>query len=360
MAATVHAISSLPYELNSGVYYYFSTSLIGRSVSWWGFDSDSHTISKVDLTITSYLGSGSQYLYCIASTVSSGIRVRLIAVSSTSTTSGTTVGEYIIEGASSYTPTSEIALESAYTLYLQKPSLSYNLIRTKVVYYLSKPTLSYSLTRSKVIEPLSKPVISSYELKGVNTTLKEPIFDSYSITRSKVINELLSPVLSGTLKQETLSLKNINFYVNNSPSNMVDKDIEELFNLSGNFRQQVNILTPTFLIEYDKVPDFNYCYIPSFNRYYFITDITSIRTNVWKISCSVDVLMTYATELREQSALVNRSYSTYNSELIDNLVSFNSIIDYEIVENGVSPLFSTTGGTTEPMPYNIVCSWIAG
>lgn len=61
---------------------------------------------------------------------------------------------------------------------------------------------------------------------------------------------------------------------------------------------------------------YNYCYIPTFNRYYFISDIV-YSNNVWQISCRVDVLATYYTQIGSSSQYILRSSSEFNGAIID-------------------------------------------
>lgn len=100
-------------------------------------------------------------------------------------------------------------------------------------------------------------------------------------------------------------------YQNNGESNRVDK-IPYLLNkleLSGVLKSSTSILNPNISIEFssDDIFKYNYAYIPSFNRYYFIVDITVISTNRVSIDFRVDVLMTYYPKLLNADALVSRN-----------------------------------------------------
>lgn len=75
----------------------------------------------------------------------------------------------------------------------------------------------------------------------------------------------------------------------------------------GVFREEQNVLTPSIMIEYSNVPDFNYVYIPSLSRYYFVTGITLVRYGVYRVDLKVDVLCTYGSDIRGQNAFVSRS-----------------------------------------------------
>lgn len=77
----------------------------------------------------------------------------------------------------------------------------------------------------------------------------------------------------------------------------------------------------------------NYCVVlgeneteEMFGGIYFITDIIGVSHNVIAVTMELDVLNTFATQIREQTAVVARSASTYNTDIVD-------------------PNFITTGGT---------------
>ena len=66
----------------------------------------------------------------------------------------------------------------------------------------------------------------------------------------------------------------------------------------------------------------NYVYIPDFNRYYYISDITSVRTKLWRLSLDVDVLMSHLAKIKNVNALVTRNEFTYDKLVKDDLVTY--------------------------------------
>ena len=87
------------------------------------------------------------------------------------------------------------------------------------------------------------------------------------------------------------------------------------------------------LIEYNlsinrKIFDCNYCYIPKFNRYYYIQNVVSEYTNLFTIELKVDVLMSYKTDILNQVGLVNRNEYNFDDDLIDSKMIQE--IDYDI------------------------------
>lgn len=75
----------------------------------------------------------------------------------------------------------------------------------------------------------------------------------------------------------------------------VDKSgyLTQVAQLTGNLREPSDLINPSITIEYSGLPGANYAYISGFGRYYFITNITSIATNLWRLDMHEDVLMTF-------------------------------------------------------------------
>lgn len=101
----------------------------------------------------------------------------------------------------------------------------------------------------------------------------------------------------------------ITLYVNSSEKQTINKSISNGLILTGLLRNESSVVNPTILIEIDNPSFYNYAYIPEFGRYYFITDMVSVRTNLWRISMSVDVLMSYQEQILNLDVIVNNASS---------------------------------------------------
>lgn len=94
-------------------------------------------------------------------------------------------------------------------------------------------------------------------------------------------------------------------YVNNSERQAINKTLTNGLTLTGSLRNESSVINPIILIEATNPSSYNYAYIPEFNRYYFITDIVSIRTNLWRIQMSVDVLMSFQQSILNLDVIVS-------------------------------------------------------
>ena len=113
----------------------------------------------------------------------------------------------------------------------------------------------------------------------------------------------------------------LELYSNSSEYAALDKDLELQLTLSGILREDSSIIDPSILVEDldDYITDINYAYIPEFGRYYFITNIESVRNHLWRLSLHVDVLHTYADGIRANSGIIERNENLYDLQLNDGL-----------------------------------------
>lgn len=114
----------------------------------------------------------------------------------------------------------------------------------------------------------------------------------------------------------------IQLCINNSEVNKINKVLSDSISLQGTLKSETSVVRPEILIEIENPSRFNYAYIPEFNRYYFINDITSVNNNLWRISMNVDVLESFKTEILSQNCIIEKSTLGFDLYLPDeNLVT---------------------------------------
>lgn len=112
----------------------------------------------------------------------------------------------------------------------------------------------------------------------------------------------------------------INLYQNSAEVTRVDKEqfLVGVGTLSGALREECSMLTPSIVYQSADVPTFNYVYIPIFNRYYFVTSLSSVSKNVWRMELNCDVLMTYKEQIFQLQGVIGRQETDFNPLLVDN------------------------------------------
>lgn len=111
----------------------------------------------------------------------------------------------------------------------------------------------------------------------------------------------------------------ITIQTNSSEKNRVDKTLTDIAALTGTLRNDTSIIDPTFQIAGDMSSYLgaNYCTVPAFGRSYFINNIRSVRAGLFEIVCHVDVLSSFKTQLRANSAIIHKSERNWNLYLND-------------------------------------------
>ena len=85
----------------------------------------------------------------------------------------------------------------------------------------------------------------------------------------------------------------------------LEKTLSEEVSLVGALKDGCSITAPSIMLQQNPI-GYNYAYIPAFNRYYYIKNVTVVRKNIFMITLSVDVLMSFKDEIKELSGVVSR------------------------------------------------------
>lgn len=144
----------------------------------------------------------------------------------------------------------------------------------------------------------------------------------------------------------------LTFYQNNSDKIQVVKNLTTIKTVSAQFYEQSSVLTPVVIMNYDStLCTVNYFYLPYYGRYYFITDITVMDGNRMRITGKIDVLMSYATQIKSLQCIVDKQQPAFENKYINDgsyVVTdkeFNTVINFPsgLLDNGEFILI-TAGG----------------
>lgn len=132
-------------------------------------------------------------------------------------------------------------------------------------------------------------------------------------------------------------------YSSNEEVKSFPKTLTNGSELVGNLRDECAIIDPVIRIVGMKPNDtFNYCYIPEFSRYYFITGKKVITTSVVEISLHEDVLQTWSRYIFEQEAVIARNEYEFNNYLIDDKIPVSNTYNERVVTFNGEPFVPTT------------------
>lgn len=85
----------------------------------------------------------------------------------------------------------------------------------------------------------------------------------------------------------------VEFYTTTDNLKTVNKTLTLNKTIDIVFRQSVDEQAPVIIMNIDNLSDSNYIYIPTFKRYYFISDVDNYTAKLVRLHLTTDLLMTY-------------------------------------------------------------------
>lgn len=146
----------------------------------------------------------------------------------------------------------------------------------------------------------------------------------------------------------------VQFYINNSDDNVVRKKITAKgSSITCNIKHDVSIINPTIYLMGASMPTIastNYFFIPDYNRYYYLTDLSVDTAGTIWVSGRVDVLMSNVRAILGTQSLVVRQEHLKNKMLADPEVPIENgrIIEYTEIgklAQGMHYYLTVSGGT---------------
>ena len=130
---------------------------------------------------------------------------------------------------------------------------------------------------------------------------------------------------------------NITLYNNKSDKRNLIKNITEIKTVAATAKGDISVISPVLILNYTDMSNINYCYITEMNRYYYIKNVTYLTGKRIQLFLEVDVLMSYADEIKALKVNVLR-YSGIRPTYIS---------------DGRIPLYSNTKQYVITFPDNI-------
>lgn len=122
----------------------------------------------------------------------------------------------------------------------------------------------------------------------------------------------------------------ITLYNTTSEPNAIRKNLYDGVTFTGTYRHYVDEVRPEVLIE-STVTGYNYAYIADFGRYYFIDELTVVRTGVTRCVMHSDPLMSFQSAILSLPCICRRTerYSDQTPYIHDTQQQFMAYRDVE-------------------------------
>ena len=137
----------------------------------------------------------------------------------------------------------------------------------------------------------------------------------------------------------------VSFGVVNKAANSTKRGTHSV-SLNCNLLEECSVSNPVLLVDISASDLFasgtlNHCYIPTFNRYYFVNNWVWDRAH-WRAECGVDVMASYKDEIGASSQYILRCSSEYSGNVLD--TKYPILSDYvEYNDSQFSPWDLTNG-----------------
>lgn len=176
-------------------------------------------------------------------------------------------------------------------------------------------------------------------------------------------NDLINAIKLNLVDINVEGLTGIVLYRQNSANNVLNKSLTLSNIIQGKFN--IPIALKSFTLDLDGKYVFNYIWIPLLNRYYYVNSIQRYTDKLTRYTFGEDVLMTWQSLIKSQSAFVTRQ-ENYNEKdrLIDNRLPVSDTIYYHVFNPNMlgeknitfdfEPVIYASGGGYTKNNYNIL------
>lgn len=115
----------------------------------------------------------------------------------------------------------------------------------------------------------------------------------------------------------------VEFYMNNSAENVINKNIVLVATATGVLKNDSDVLSPEMIVDGDIqsfINSVNYVRVVEFNRFYYLKSFNLNNKQLFTLSLECDVLYSFRGYIRENSGIIARNANSWNLYLNDNLL----------------------------------------
>ena len=124
----------------------------------------------------------------------------------------------------------------------------------------------------------------------------------------------------------------VKFFNNKSDKRNLIKNITEIKTVSATAKGDISVISPVLIVNFTDMTDINYCYISELKRYYYIKNFTYLTGKRIQLNLEIDVLMSYANEIKALKVNVLRYSGIKPTYISDGRIPIYSNTQQYIVE----------------------------
>lgn len=136
------------------------------------------------------------------------------------------------------------------------------------------------------------------------------------------------------------------YHSEDQPS-VINKNLVQLRTVNIILRESLDEKRPLLLLHDDTIDGANYCYLPSFKRYYFIDQVIRFNARLVKVALTPDLLMTYKDNILTNDVIITAtskpSYLSSSLPTTQRIESDRYTSDFTLPD-GRTIILTTIGG----------------
>ena len=141
----------------------------------------------------------------------------------------------------------------------------------------------------------------------------------------------------------------LKLYNTNSETNRINKVLTDETDFDVRLKDKSSVVNPVLLLKSETYISFNYAYIPKFQRYYFVDDISVFPNKMYLLTLRCDVLTSFKDDILKSYARIveqtnsNAYYdSNLKSEVRKEVDTYMSNVSFDLTAD--SMVLVTIGG----------------
>ena len=142
----------------------------------------------------------------------------------------------------------------------------------------------------------------------------------------------------------------VELYNTTDNPNIVNKTLTRVRELNITFRQAIDEKAPVIIMHNTNIKGCNYVYIPDFQRYYFISNVSNYNNVLSRVTLTSDLLMTYQNAILNNQSLITATEkpSYLSASLPTQSTTSKRVVKSDVtLENKNSMILTTIGGISK-------------
>lgn len=136
----------------------------------------------------------------------------------------------------------------------------------------------------------------------------------------------------------------VKLYNTPSDNNVIGKELNDEMVLDNvKLKDATDVMNPVLVLKTEDTFNYNYCFVPKFNRYYFVRNIQVTPNHIATITLDIDVLESWKDDILKSKGMINQQQNVngdyddgeYKALVTKSATNYDSPVVLDSVENKI-------------------------